>query len=814
MSAWAAATGQPLPPLWASPSAGEVVQDASWQWYDVERGPHTAEWAGVPPRADRNVTARAAARGYITAGGLVVPCFDTTRPESSSDSYVHGADKYALHPGHPGVDAVLSAVLHALADMNPDPVLHLGGDEVAPACWAESDPVLSWAKAHAQELGMRTPTWTDSRDFPAYRADSLASAALTYMLQRLARSLADSGLALGVWQGAYDAAQQSTAGQLPPGMLVQAWKCWSGLDRAAIQRAVNEGRPALRASCWYLDYDDTAEQMYAHDAWSDEQGGASASMPSDLGLPSSSSVRAAAQPSASTPAAGLQHLWGGEVAMWSERVVPSTLACRAWPRAAVVGERLWSWAPFAAVLGPAGNVTSLQLSVRSWHHAAPRLAAWTRSRRYLVPARAQPSSYIAQLSYTGQWSTASDACPLVNSAQHHAQGIASSLPGVSVPSVLQAPRTLRVLQFNIANGGAALENTADVAWTAQLPFFQARAGQPRLAAVLDWIRSRAADVVSLVELNGWQSDSPPAGTQRLLQLDQRSACAPQQAQGHPATYYSAAHAPACSARRALQAGIYTVTSSTALRAAAAKAGLPHGALLVTPAGYHVGILSRWNIEVLEWNVAKFQRGMLVVRTGGVVYVVVHLHAHSAHDRRLEAQLVAAAIQRWSAAGTLPLAVLGDFNTLSPADADWHLQQDMLQWMLKPDVPDRMRSKHLVLDKSAIDYVPMQTLLDAGVADLCSLTHWPADTGNQANRSIAPEAAHRGAGPCLYTEPTAYSLVAGIAPQDMPAFRLDYVLGSPALSSATGLACAVVQTAETAALSDHYPLECAGTWASG
>lgn len=802
---WAVWTGQETPAAWRTPdaiNASSPAQWVSWEWYKAKQGPRTAERAGVPPQPTETATTGAAARAFFSPG-LVVPCHAAGSP-TGQDTAVHAADKYALHPGHPGVDAVVHAILvHALP---ASAALHLGGDEVAPQCWAEVPAVVDWARAHSAQLGLQHTRWellgTPQGEVDAAR---MAAAALTAYLARVHYRL-PKNVTTVVWQGAFDAAASVADGgpALPARVAVQAWKCWGGLDRAAMRGATAEGRAALRASCWYLDYDDTSEAMYAHMTWSGERGGMQAQE-----QPTQAGIQLVAHPASTMPASAFPLVWGGEVAAWGERMTAYNLLCRAWPRAAVVAERLWSWAPYSGVVN-GSSVQSLGANVRNWHAAAPRLAAWTRKARQMLPhtsAHIAPAAARYVADWTGSWRTTSDACPLVHQMQHPQAEVPAWAP-VEASHSSTSTQTRRVLQFNIANGGTGLwKYNRPPEHAAQLPFFAQRAGQTRLAAVLDWVRSRDADVVSMIELNGWELQQLPLGARALGASRSARECP----RGAVGAGDIAAHTACMQTReRVLTPGTYSVTSSPALAAAAAHAGYAHAALLVTPSGYHMGLLSRWPVVVLAWNTHNFERGMLVVRTAGVVYIVVHLHAHSATARRGEAVVVARAIQRWGADGSVPTIVLGDFNTLSPEDSAWHTAQGMAQWLASSAVPTRVAAKHLLPDRSAIDYTPMHTLLAAGVTDLCSVQEWPQDATSVVNTSQVPGSAHRGAGPCLYTEPTAYSLIEDVQPVDMPAFRLDYVLGNAALQQRGGMRCAVVQTAESAVLSDHFPLECVET----
>lgn len=88
---------------------------------------------------------------------------------------------------------------------------------------------------------------------------------------------------------------------------------------------------------------------------------------------------------------------------------------------------------------------------------------------------------------------------------------------------------------------------------------------------------------------------------------------------------------------------------------------------------------------------------------------------------------------------------------------------------------------------------------SGLTDMCTMTHWPEAT------TAVP---HPAPSPCLFTEPTAISMVASLEGTSLkvPPFRLDYALGN-GRAVQLGMHCAVVQTPVTDHLSDHYPVAC-------
>lgn len=193
--------------------------------------------------------------------------------------------------------------------------------------------------------------------------------------------------------------------------------------------------------------------------------------------------------------------------------------------------------------------------------------------------------------------------------------------------------TLKVIHYNILEG--------------------ARGEPTRLRRLLSWLKEQNADVVTLNELNGWESD---------------------------------------------------------MAAYAREAGYDYPTLHETQGcSYHVGVMTRRPHEILIRENDPFHFGLLGIACDGITFLITHLMPQSSEYRLGEAQRI------WQlvAATRGPVLLVGDLNTLSPLDRDEVEQQRALQILRSTP---KLTLKFLDRDGQP-DYEPMETLIAAGLTDL-------------------------------------------------------------------------------------------------
>ncbi len=240
----------------------------------------------------REVIAYASARGI-----RVVPEFDMP---GHSQSWMVGypeigsapgpfaiADKFgvmdaAMDPTRESTYEFLDKFLGEMAQLFPDPYLHIGGDESNGKEWAANPEIKAFMDAH----GMKTTAELQA-----------------YFSTRVQKILAAHHKQMVGWD-------EILSPTLPKDAMIQNWHGIEFLINAAKQ-----GHRGFLSHPYYLDHTYTAGEMFLADP-----------LPADSGL-------------TAEQAALIQ---GGEACMWGEQLTATTIDSRIWPRAAAVAERFWS----------------------------------------------------------------------------------------------------------------------------------------------------------------------------------------------------------------------------------------------------------------------------------------------------------------------------------------------------------------------------------------------------------------------------------------------------------------------------------------
>ncbi|MEM7077293.1 MAG: beta-N-acetylhexosaminidase [Pseudomonadota bacterium] len=275
-------------------SAGELCELVS---YAARRGIRVVPEVDVP--------------GHVT-------CWLAAYPELSL-APVNATDRFGVHPAclNPVADAtydMLAEVFGEVAELFPDPYVHLGGDEVHPAWWGD-DPQV---QTYMAEQGLATIADLQN-----------------HFNQRLCAIIRGLGKQPIGWD-------EVLHPQMPD-MLVQNWRGATTRDRALAL-----GQACLVSAPFYLDLHFSAGMHYAHDptlpqedwlALEDAQQNSAELDHVAQGIEWTKQWRAGA-----VAHDGSGTVLGGEACLWSELVDSPTVDARLWSRLPAVAERLWSQA--------------------------------------------------------------------------------------------------------------------------------------------------------------------------------------------------------------------------------------------------------------------------------------------------------------------------------------------------------------------------------------------------------------------------------------------------------------------------------------
>ena len=296
----------------------------------------------------RELVAQAGARGIRVVPELDMPGHVASwlaaypewgpqrQPVEASQRF--GAHQAVLNPADAAVYQAVDALFGELAEIFPDPFVHIGGDEVQPDCWLESEEISAYMAEH----GLSGP-----------------AALQAHFNQRLAALAARRGKRLIGWDEALHEAA-------PADMIVQAWRGATARDRA-----LAAGHDCIVSSGYYLDLFYPADLHHAWDlgAPEDELLAQEDAMLEDPRLEhvaegirwthawreiagskrtdaAPETRRSSDWPAGGAPADGANRtrgaVLGGEACLWSELVDERLLPVRLWSRMPAIAERFWS----------------------------------------------------------------------------------------------------------------------------------------------------------------------------------------------------------------------------------------------------------------------------------------------------------------------------------------------------------------------------------------------------------------------------------------------------------------------------------------
>jgi hexosaminidase len=195
----------------------------------------------------------------------------------------YGVFHTIMDPTKPEVIEFLDNFISEMVPLFPDAYFHIGGDEVEDTNWRESESIQAYMKEHGL-------------------ADSFALQ--TDFNKKILPIIERNGKKMIGWDEIFQP-------DLPKSTVIQSWRGQKSLAEAAKQ-----GYMGILSNGYYIDLFFHAEDHYK--------------------------VHPLTGEAANLSDAEKARILGGEATMWGELISPEVVDSRIWPRAAAIGERLWS----------------------------------------------------------------------------------------------------------------------------------------------------------------------------------------------------------------------------------------------------------------------------------------------------------------------------------------------------------------------------------------------------------------------------------------------------------------------------------------
>lgn len=220
-------------------------------------------------------------------------------------------NRAALDPTKPATITFVNQLYAEMAALFPDPVFHIGGDEVVARTWLSVPHIQSYMHAHHMAT-----------------AAELQSA----FTRQIIPPLTASGKTVMAWD-------EVLSGQTPPQTIIESWR-----GPANTVKATDQGHPTVIAGPYYLDILLPTRAYYETDLFAPRKNAVQQQAAAlDLGSaapPQPDSPQDA--PAPDLTGAEKSRILGAEAALWSEIVLPDMLTPRLWPRMAALAEQFWS----------------------------------------------------------------------------------------------------------------------------------------------------------------------------------------------------------------------------------------------------------------------------------------------------------------------------------------------------------------------------------------------------------------------------------------------------------------------------------------